>query len=98
MINRSPSTSIIQNSLDRKSTRLNSSHQIISYAVFCLKKKTIQYRIYAVALIDVEYPVVLLTTHHDAGADAAILPEVMHGVVVLVAGQTLRIAAVEFGD
>src|SRR5258708_27533994 len=27
--------------LDRKSTRLNSSHQIISYAVFCLKKKKI---------------------------------------------------------
>src|SRR5207244_10014196 len=26
-------------SVDRKSTRLNSSHQIISYAVFCLKKK-----------------------------------------------------------
>src|SRR5438552_5737692 len=26
---------------DRKSTRLNSSHQIISYAVFCLKKKTV---------------------------------------------------------
>src|SRR5258708_24915887 len=26
-------------SKDRKSTRLNSSHQIISYAVFCLKKK-----------------------------------------------------------
>src|SRR5258708_13471430 len=26
---------------DRKSTRLNSSHQIISYAVFSLKKKTI---------------------------------------------------------
>src|SRR5258708_11879173 len=31
----------IGNSLDRKSTRLNSSHQIISYAVFCLKKKKI---------------------------------------------------------
>src|SRR5947208_8013736 len=28
---------------DRKSTRLNSSHQIISYAVFCLKKKKIKY-------------------------------------------------------
>src|SRR5258708_13527781 len=28
-------------SADRKSTRLNSSHQIISYAVFCLKKKKI---------------------------------------------------------
>src|SRR5258708_11249122 len=29
----------MQIDLDRKSTRLNSSHQIISYAVFCLKKK-----------------------------------------------------------
>src|SRR5438132_7474446 len=27
-------------SIDRKSTRLNSSHTVISYAVFCLKKKT----------------------------------------------------------
>src|SRR5437763_6990146 len=27
------------NELDRKSTRLNSSHRCISYAVFCLKKK-----------------------------------------------------------
>src|SRR5258708_8303282 len=31
---------------DRKSTRLNSSHQIISYAVFCLKKKTINLATY----------------------------------------------------
>src|SRR3712207_7083460 len=30
--------------LDRKSTRLNSSHANISYAVFCLKKKKIQQR------------------------------------------------------
>src|SRR5207244_6802493 len=30
---------IISRRVDRKSTRLNSSHQIISYAVFCLKKK-----------------------------------------------------------
>src|SRR5256885_6518632 len=29
--------------IDRKSTRLNSSHLVISYAVFCLKKKTINY-------------------------------------------------------
>src|SRR5947208_4668649 len=29
----------IAGTADRKSTRLNSSHQIISYAVFCLKKK-----------------------------------------------------------
>src|SRR5258708_27222445 len=32
---------ILAGTLDRKSTRLNSSHQIISYAVFCLKKKNI---------------------------------------------------------
>src|SRR5207249_9983805 len=31
--------------LDRKSTRLNSSHVSISYAVFCLKKKKILYRL-----------------------------------------------------
>src|SRR5256885_3627975 len=30
---------IIRRPLDRKSTRLNSSHLVISYAVFCLKKK-----------------------------------------------------------
>src|SRR2546427_8578724 len=29
---------------DRKSTRLNSSHSQISYAVFCLKKKTYEHR------------------------------------------------------
>src|SRR2546430_5806081 len=28
---------------DRKSTRLNSSHSQISYAVFCLKKKTLHF-------------------------------------------------------
>src|SRR2546426_5695692 len=30
---------VIDTSQDRKSTRLNSSHLVISYAVFCLKKK-----------------------------------------------------------
>src|SRR5258708_24263068 len=30
---------VVEANIDRKSTRLNSSHQIISYAVFCLKKK-----------------------------------------------------------
>src|SRR3712207_7613798 len=33
-------TLLTANALDRKSTRLNSSHANISYAVFCLKKKT----------------------------------------------------------
>src|SRR5437588_7476872 len=32
----------ISSELDRKSTRLNSSHTVISYAVFCLKKKNDQ--------------------------------------------------------
>src|SRR3712207_7049923 len=31
---------VVQARQDRKSTRLNSSHATISYAVFCLKKKT----------------------------------------------------------
>src|SRR5207253_8801488 len=32
----------LSNPIDRKSTRLNSSHVAISYAVFCLKKKKTQ--------------------------------------------------------
>src|SRR5947208_13267814 len=38
IVQESPTTTVIDGQ-DRKSTRLNSSHQIISYAVFCLKKK-----------------------------------------------------------
>src|SRR2546426_3800986 len=30
---------VLERAVDRKSTRLNSSHLVISYAVFCLKKK-----------------------------------------------------------
>src|SRR5258708_22019897 len=48
---------------DRKSTRLNSSHQIISYAVFCLKKKK-TYR---------EAQDTLITTDQCTGMFAAIL-------------------------
>src|SRR5436189_2718830 len=45
-----PDRAKLQRRQDRKSTRLNSSHRCISYAVFCLKKKnkkkkTIQYTI-----------------------------------------------------
>src|SRR5256885_3811993 len=36
---RRPASIIPANAQDRKSTRLNSSHLVISYAVFCLKKK-----------------------------------------------------------
>src|SRR3712207_7670650 len=34
-----PQVRVVQRGEDRKSTRLNSSHANISYAVFCLKKK-----------------------------------------------------------
>src|SRR2546422_7838620 len=36
--------SFFDQTLDRKSTRLNSSHGYISYAVFCLKKKKKKYK------------------------------------------------------
>src|SRR5947209_14976579 len=45
-----------QHQPDRKSTRLNSSHANISYAVFCLKKKKTQQT----------------TVAHNVGADAAL--------------------------
>src|SRR5256885_6607604 len=41
--------------LDRKSTRLNSSHLVISYAVFCLKKKKKQKRINHLSLINKQH-------------------------------------------
>src|SRR5438552_14874974 len=44
---------------DRKSTRLNSSHQIISYAVFCLKKKKIHKKISTINNI---HPITLSTS------------------------------------
>src|SRR5437588_11282182 len=34
-----PKSKLVFSDRDRKSTRLNSSHTVISYAVFCLKKK-----------------------------------------------------------
>src|SRR5256885_1952219 len=39
MRGRSLAAGVLYRRLDRKSTRLNSSHLVISYAVFCLKKK-----------------------------------------------------------
>src|SRR3712207_8326082 len=39
---------LLSDNVDRKSTRLNSSHANISYAVFCLKKTELQSRTYLV--------------------------------------------------
>src|SRR2546426_1985819 len=41
---RQPELHAPTSTLDRKSTRLNSSHLVISYAVFCLKKKKKKHR------------------------------------------------------
>src|SRR5258707_2895733 len=49
-------------SLDRKSTRLNSSHANISYAVFCLKKKTRRLAPRLVAVRDLDYGASASTT------------------------------------
>src|SRR5256885_3395282 len=38
----------IKDVIDRKSTRLNSSHLVISYAVFCLKKKKTNYAVFTI--------------------------------------------------
>src|SRR2546422_700993 len=52
---------VVEASADRKSTRLNSSHGYISYAVFCLKKK----KTYKIRLIDsVAYVFISLSTAH----------------------------------
>ena len=45
MLNRTETcqlATLVTSLADRKSTRLNSSHTVISYAVFCLKKKKIK--------------------------------------------------------
>src|SRR5256885_6761631 len=48
--------------LDRKSTRLNSSHLVISYAVFCLKKKKkIKQLIHMIMILLMLVPI----THHS---------------------------------
>src|SRR3712207_7959128 len=44
--------------LDRKSTRLNSSHANISYAVFCLKKK--------ITSLSIDFVVAQMVTNHNA--------------------------------
>src|SRR5690625_6617540 len=48
---------------DRKSTRLNSSHVAISYAVFCLKKKTIKQSPAATSTSKQTHPVATVTAH-----------------------------------
>src|SRR2546426_4988055 len=52
---------------DRKSTRLNSSHLVISYAVFCLKKKKLKLTGYPISLSQTTYEdaILHLMTHDN---------------------------------
>src|SRR5687768_18191453 len=51
-----------RNGEDRKSTRLNSSHGYISYAVFCLKKKKINREVQCSSYLRQEY----ITSNHNS--------------------------------
>src|SRR3712207_7895197 len=66
---------------DRKSTRLNSSHANISYAVFCLKKKNIQNELgqAAITLLFLTQCVRQLTRQQS------IKPPILHSVIRLIA-------------
>src|SRR5262245_7630416 len=64
-----------QTTLDRKSTRLNSSHLGISYAVFCLKKKNEQHAAPDVIADEQQRHDELCVHPAGAGADAVAEPE-----------------------
>src|SRR5437762_11281211 len=58
---------------DRKSTRLNSSHRCISYAVFCLKKKKKKETLPVIEIVQhiylhVHHPVILLSSLSSANS------------------------------
>src|SRR2546430_11330813 len=52
--------------VDRKSTRLNSSHSQISYAVFCLKKKKSAFKILYTVLVSVQLTFTRSASHHTS--------------------------------
>src|SRR6266446_8560610 len=60
---------------DRKSTRLNSSHLVISYAVFCLKKKTLNVTVLEPCVVPKFVPVMVIgvPTGPEAGLSKVML-------------------------
>src|SRR2546426_2615405 len=70
---------------DRKSTRLNSSHLVISYAVFCLKKKT---RLNSSHLV-ISYAVFCLKKKTNANARQLVIAD----AVICLRNYTLRTEA-----
>src|SRR3954462_5607936 len=76
-----PSSGCKKRALDRKSTRLNSSHTIISHAVFCLKKKRLS-GIGAAQRLTSEFPaakVAILAMHDQLSYVMAALEEGVSG-------------------
>src|SRR2546422_7172115 len=61
----SPSARSLLGGTDRKSTRLNSSHGYISYAVFCLKKKKHSYAFMLTRLEQSSFLASIVYTVHD---------------------------------
>src|ERR1039457_4277244 len=61
-------TGVKRRDTDRKSTRLNSSHLVISYAVFCLKKTEKKNRMSASALGVPRAQFAQVLTHHNIAA------------------------------
>src|SRR5947207_8400534 len=57
---------------DRKSTRLNSSHTVISYAVFCLKKKKKRHSLGEIAERERDPPLAARRAIHDARQPTAV--------------------------
>src|SRR2546427_1862593 len=64
----SPTT--VESILDRKSTRLNSSHSQISYAVFCLKKKKKELLGVQLSAVVADEPALICNEQSHAPADA----------------------------
>src|SRR2546430_9686739 len=60
IIGDTPGGRALMANLDRKSTRLNSSHSQISYAVFCLKKKKIEIQRHTLCSPSVNTPITCL--------------------------------------
>src|SRR5256885_5164629 len=65
---------------DRKSTRLNSSHLVISYAVFCLKKTLVDARLDGdIHSVDAIFQVLAQRAHHRARLLQRVVPEARIG-------------------
>src|SRR5256886_12608002 len=71
---------------DRKSTRLNSSHSQISYAVFCLKKKKKQ------NIVKYAYSFLLTGVIDVAKIESAIAPDLNNHNVVIVPAYSFSVA------